>query len=261
MPCLQNSEKKVFIGSADNIDNSILSTKRFTKYMPRLRIKLDESKLLALRLKGHTYEQIGRKLMASKPIVVRRMAEIERNLPRKLKYRVENPITKKHGDVIRLRLRGYTFPKIASTLNITEETVKERLRKAMPLLHEKTIAQLRLGQNLKQRSSELERLNSVQAKLRGFKIPNLEALDRNAALLALLPALEKISDKFQSTPLGRDDAKGIATLATLEQLHAGERKAGKIILDVIEKVHKESRKAYKNMPNRFSYGEKEDEIS
>ncbi len=313
--------------------------------MPKLRIPLDEKEILKLRLRGLTAKKIGRKVGASKPTIVRRLQEIKQTLPAKTKYRVETPITKKHGKVLRLRLKGYSYPRIARRLGTSLEAVENRLREIKPILDERTITLLKLGQNSKSYSearkkqaveefyrqlgkkplafgvlkrvarkigvphstmwylltraginvpAELQRKNAefafeleklahlpsntaakklkvswktvlsyrraikrgkysealdklrqreVEAKLGGaVQLPELSKLDRNQAMAALKPLLQRIGSRFRGSAIGHEEAQSIAYLAALEALQKGEKSAAKITLACIKRTRSEAAK-------------------
>ncbi len=77
-------------------------------------------------------------------------------------------------------------------------------------------------------------------QLRGLKIPELKGLERNQALTALEPVIDKIADNFKASYLGKEDTRQIAQLAALEVLQTGERNAQAIIDKIIKKVTQEA---------------------
>jgi len=65
-------------------------------------------------------------------------------------------LTKKHGDVIRFRLQGFTFEQIAGLLGINSSAARQRFVRAKEYLHEKTLARIELANKRKRNSYERE---------------------------------------------------------------------------------------------------------
>ncbi len=151
------------IGNAEGVTSTTIGN-RFAKMKPLLDQKTlmqiesarktrqtqlteQDRRILQMAISGKSAREIAEKEgMRSRYSVRNRIRIIKRQLDPKTAKALYPRLTKKHGDIIRLRLAGHNYVEIARKLKYNHnQTVRAKLKATVPLLHPRTVERLQIG--------------------------------------------------------------------------------------------------------------------